>query len=71
MSTIRSDEIDLSANVYMRQGGGTLFSDAANSGTIVERPATPRSDAGNKLAAAIGQRIADAIAQRLAKPEQQ
>jgi hypothetical protein len=26
-NTIKSDEVDLSANVYMRQGGGTLFSD--------------------------------------------
>jgi hypothetical protein len=60
-NTIKSDEVDLSANVYARQGGGTLWTDAQNQGTIVEQPAAPPVSLSDRIA----DRIAAAIAKKL------
>jgi hypothetical protein len=62
-NTIKPDEpIDLASLTYERQGGSaTMWSDAPNSGTIVERTAAP------PVRESLSDRIADRIAAALAK----
>lgn len=51
-----------------REGGGTLWGDHANSGTIVE--SSPRPTARDVTITKLSERIADAIVRRLAKSDQ-
>jgi hypothetical protein len=67
-NTIKSDEVDLSANTVTRQGGGTLWADAQNQGTIVEQSAAPR--VRESLSDRIAEGIAAAVAKKLGRIDQ-